>query len=102
MFLIALTVPLLVVGAAMALLTLASPRISAGCFLSFISLAIALLTLFGVMMMECFPIGGVTCPTDNERRVVLLSIGVETLVANAAMWIAVASKGARSDERGRC
>lgn len=92
-----LTIPALIVGAAMVFLTLLSPRFSAGCLLTIVSVTVALVSMLFVLIVDCVPAEGVTCPTDAQRRVALAIIAGVTVIGNAATWLIIRQRSSQSE-----
>ena len=84
---IQLVIPLLIVGAVMALFTFLSPRFSTGCVLTVISILLALATLLGLALGDC---ATEECRLDdNNRPLWALGVVVGTVLANIAMWFVI-------------
>ena len=83
-------IPLLIVGAAMALFSLLAPRFSTGCLLTVISISLAFLTLAGLALGDC---ATAECRmNDDNRPLWALGIALGTAAANVAMWLLISRR----------
>ena len=88
-----LTWPPVIVWAVLIVVALCTRRLGSGCFLTIISVLLALFLMFMVMVPSCVSAGTIKCPTSAERSTMFFGIGLATLFANAVMWFAIVKAG---------